>query len=89
MGGTHEEKVEADRELEACVAAVGEPEIAKLMLAGVTAGGSAYFPTNYRWGYGWPYLRGYKKLTSDEKSAVKKRLVELGTLIDKVSRKIQ
>ena len=56
----------ADKELEHCVAQVGEPQIAALMLAGVRVGGSPYFPTTFRWGYGWPFPRLYKPLTEDE-----------------------
>lgn len=52
--------------MQACIKAVGEPEIAKIMLAGVRVGGSPYFPTSYRWAYGWPYLRGYKALSVEE-----------------------
>lgn len=37
------------------------------MRAGVGLGGSPYFPTDFRWGYGWSYVRGYKALTDEEK----------------------
>jgi len=37
------------------------------MYGGVRIGGSPYWPTKFRWGYGWPYLRGYKPLTFEEK----------------------
>ena len=69
-GGLREERVKADEELRSCVASVGEPEIATLMLAGVTVGGSPYWPTKFRWGYGWPYARGYKALTVGETAEV-------------------
>ncbi len=65
-GGTYQQRLDADRELEACVARVGEPEIALLMLAGVRVGGSPFFPTPFRWGYGWPYPRKYGSLTENE-----------------------
>lgn len=65
-GGTYQERLDADRELEACVARVGEPEVALLMLAGVRVGGSPFFPTTFRWGYGWPYPRYYGPLTDEE-----------------------
>ena len=39
-----------------------EDPVANLMYEAVRAGG-AYFPTWYRWGYGWPIGRGYKALT--------------------------
>ena len=46
-------------------------EIAAIMLAGVRVGASPYWPTRFRWGYGWPYFRGYKPLSTSEKRAVK------------------
>ena len=36
------------------------------MWAGVRAGGGPYWPTSYRWAYGWPYTRGYRALTDEE-----------------------
>jgi hypothetical protein len=66
VGGSYDERRQADLSLESCVAKVGEPEIAQIMLAGVRVGGSPYFPTSYRWGYGWPYPRGYQDLSEDE-----------------------
>lgn len=66
QGGTRVQREEADLALEQCVARVGEPQIAKLMLAGVRVGGSPYWPTKFRWGYGWPYFRGYKPLSIEE-----------------------
>lgn len=78
-GGTADERVAADTELQACVAAVGEPEIASLMLAGVRVGGSPYLPTTFRWGYGWPYPRGYKALTNEELVQINKSLPPAST----------
>ncbi len=73
-GGSKGQRLQADKSLESCVAKVGEPEIAKLMLAGVRVGGSPYFPTRYRWAYGWPFPRGYKELSLEEKEEVKRKL---------------
>ena len=81
QGGLEKERVAADEALQQCVQAVGEPEIANLMLAGVRVGGSPYFPTSYRWGYGWPYPRGYKALTKEEKAQVHFQLQSLALLI--------
>ena len=66
-GGTRDERLLADRELKACVESVGEPAIAALMLAGVRVGGSPALNTPFRWGYGWPFGRGYQALTPEEK----------------------
>jgi hypothetical protein len=76
-GGSYQERIDADLGLEKCVAAAGEPEIAKLMLQGVRTGGSPYFLTTYRWGYGWPFGRGYQALTSEELAQVAQRLTSL------------
>lgn len=65
-GGTYKEREKADEELRKCVASVGEEEIAVLMLAGVRVGGSPFFPTTFRWGYGWPYPKLYGELTPEE-----------------------
>ena len=75
-GGTYEERLAADRELRSCVTAVGEPEIALLMMDGVRVGGTPYLPTRFRWGFGWPYPRGYKALTAKERLQVKEILAE-------------
>lgn len=74
LGGTRVERAEADEALGRCVAAVGEPEMAALMLAGVRIGGSAYWPTPYRWGYGWSYGRGYRLLTESERDLAERIL---------------
>lgn len=65
-GGTYQERLAADLDLQQCVVLVGDSPIASLMLAGVRVGGTPYLPSKFRWGYGWPYPRGYKKLTPDE-----------------------
>ena len=84
-GGTYSERLEADQALEKCVVQVGEPEIAQLMLAGVRVGGSPYFPTTYRWGYGWPYPRGYKALSKDESLEAQQMLDYFKLLIKSLS----
>lgn len=69
QGGTADERLAADRELARCVQDRAlSPALATTMLAGVRAGGSAYLPTSYRWGYGWPYGRGYQELNDTEKA---------------------
>lgn len=70
QGGTREERRAADLALRECVAATGEKTIANLMLLGVRVGGSPYLPTSFRWGYGWPYPRGYKGLDGGEREMV-------------------
>lgn len=71
VGGSAEERMNADDALQACVKSVGKPEIAALMLAGVRVGGSPWWPTAFRWGYGWPYTHGYRALTPEELEQVR------------------
>ncbi|MDW7774042.1 MAG: hypothetical protein SCH71_14240 [Desulfobulbaceae bacterium] len=55
LGGTREERKEADRTLEKCVGEKGHPFIGKIMYYGVQAGGVYWLPTPFRWGFGWSY----------------------------------
>jgi len=83
LGGDYADRLQADKDLEACVGKVGEKAIAKLMLAGVRVGGSPYWPTSFRWGYGWDYPRGYQKPTEEELALAKKLLAEYEASADK------
>lgn len=76
LGGTRRERQAADKALRACVAQVNEPHIARLMLDGVRVGGSPYWPTPFRWGYGWPYGRGYRAVSAEELHLAEKQLGE-------------
>lgn len=74
-GGTKAERKTADKALRVCVTkATGSPDFGALMYTGVRAGGSAYFPTWYRWGYGWSYGRGYTPLTEEERKQTDSKL---------------
>jgi len=76
MGGTRQQRKESDLRLQQCVTNLGQPTIAKAMLAGVRVGGSPYLPTTFRWGYGWSYFdfRGYKALSAEEMELVRVKL---------------
>ena len=74
QGGTWQQRQQADWALKRCVTKLGQPKIAHLMLNGVRIGGSPFWPTSYRWGYGWAYLRGYKPLNEHEKQVINKTL---------------
>ena len=66
-GGSEQERLKADEALRACVQdRTGDPEQAALMFRGVRIGGSAYWPTWFRWGYGWGYGRYYRPLNLSE-----------------------
>lgn len=85
QGGTFQDRLKADRDLKECVEAVGEPEIAVIMLAAVRAGGTAYLPTSFRWGYGWSYPSGYNQLTTQQRIEIKKKLDFLVVMIKQLS----
>ena len=70
QGGTYQQRLMSDQALKTCVTNVGEPEIAMLMLAGVSVGGTPYLPTQFRWGYGWSYPRLYRPLSGAEQKQV-------------------
>ena len=75
QGGTKEEREAADLAFKKCVEKkTGNSELAELMYQAVRTGGEPYFPTWYRWGYGWPLGRGYKELSPEEKELVQRKL---------------
>jgi len=76
QGGSYDDRLQADKALQSCVAEVGKPELAVLMLAGVRVGGTPFLPTSYRWGYGWSYPKFYGALTDDELAQIKARQSE-------------
>jgi hypothetical protein len=78
QGGSRGERMVADEALQECVAAAGAPTVAVLMKIGVWFGGTPYLPFHFRWGFGWPYSRGYKALTKFEQLMVEKSLAEEG-----------
>jgi len=76
-GGTEEERKRSDIELKECVyEKTQDANLAELMYYGVRAGGSAYFPTWYRWGYGWTFNRGYEPLSPEEEKLVREKIIE-------------
>ncbi|MGB0721009.1 MAG: FAD-binding oxidoreductase [Gammaproteobacteria bacterium] len=80
-GGTFDDRERADEGLKQCVSDLGEENLSIVMHLGVRLGGSPFYPTGYRWGYGWPYLRGYEPLSSDERQQVVDRLGDVQALL--------
>ena len=71
IGGTAAERRKSDQDLQKCITDVAGKFMGDSMYMGVMPGGSPYWVTPYRWGYGWSYfdagkLRGYKSLNEDE-----------------------
>lgn len=70
MGGSYEERLEADRVFEACIDASGTPKMGSIMYIAVRVGGAPYLYTPFRWGFGWDYGRWYQKRTIQEQKMV-------------------
>ncbi|MEM7276785.1 MAG: hypothetical protein AAF385_01565 [Pseudomonadota bacterium] len=74
-GGDKAERKQADERLRDCVELrTGDKAFASTMYLGVRAGGSAYFPTWYRWGYGWKGRKKYLALSPVENAQADKLL---------------
>ena len=72
-GGTEDERLSADRNLRTCVEQKTKNHaLAETMYLGVRVGGGPEIKSPFRWGYGWPYGRGYQALNESESTAVKK-----------------
>ena len=68
-GGTADERLQADEALRTCVLAkTGDASLAALMYRGVRLGGLPYWPTPFRWAYGWGYGRFYQPLAAEEQA---------------------
>jgi hypothetical protein len=75
QGGTFQQKRKADKQLRQCILQkTNNKLLADTMFAGVTVGGLPIFPMWYRWGYGWQYGRGFKKLNQYEQHQVGNKL---------------
>lgn len=75
QGGTVDERLQADASLRDCVLTTTSDQIlAQTIYLGARAGGHPAFPTWYRWGYGWPYGRGYQPLSNVEREQVQQQL---------------
>jgi hypothetical protein len=71
-GGSEAERLKADQALRTCVATKTKNDaLAETMYLGVRSGGGPQVKTPFRWGYGWPYGRGYKALSESESASVK------------------
>lgn len=74
-GGTEADRLAADEALRLCVLdRTGDEILANLMFEGVRIGGNPFFPTWYRWGYGWSLDRGYKTLSPKEAEVADRKL---------------
>ncbi len=77
LGGSYSQRLAADNTLKECISKTENPHLANIMRAGVRAGGSPFWLTPYRWSYGWPYTRGYREVTGNERKQAKTLLNRL------------
>ena len=77
QGGSEAERLKADLELKRCIfERTGDQVLSDLVYDSVRIWGSPVFPAWYRWGYGWPYGRGYEALNKEEQEQVTQHLRE-------------
>ena len=75
QGGSKRDRFVADYLFRECVLErTADPHQAEIMFRAVRIGGSPYFPTWYRWGYGWNYLREYEPLSEEEQNKVDEKM---------------
>jgi hypothetical protein len=74
-GGTEAQRLFADTALKECVfEETGDEALSETVFNGVRLGGSPYFYSWYRWGYGWSFERKYGPLTPEEEADAERRL---------------
>lgn len=75
LGGTEAERHASDQRIAQCITASAAPILADWVHGNVRWGGSPFWPTRYRWGFGWPYFdatlpRGYKTPDAHEQQQI-------------------
>ncbi|WP_191968540.1 helicase [Cellvibrio sp. KY-GH-1] len=80
IGGTRTERKQADQVLKQCIKDAEQPLIADPTYHGVRLGGGPYWPSTYRWGYGWDFfsgsrlggrwVRGYQRPSAAEQAQI-------------------
>ncbi len=81
MGGTEQQRSEADDTFKQCIKDSGAPANAQLMWLGVRLGGGPISIADHRWGFGWPDHRSYQALSDEEQSMLAKKLAGLDETI--------
>jgi hypothetical protein len=87
LGGTKKKKDIVDHKLRQCVKEHFSSTMGVIMYLGVSFGGLPEYKTEYRWGYGWTYDRGYLEVTKTELEYAKDLLPKKGESIWKYIKK--
>ncbi len=86
LGGSEAQRKIADDRIQACVREAQGPAMADYMHTHIRWGGSPYWFSMYRWGYGWNYWenwrpRGYKTPTPEEQAQIDRLMPAAEALI--------
>lgn len=88
QGGSKEQRQAADKAIEVCVLEAADSKgLANYMHGMIRMGGSPYWLSTYRWGFGWNYWdgflkpRGYKNPTVEEQQKIDELLPDALQLI--------
>lgn len=68
VGGSRHDRLHADRRLRACLEKYPTPLPAAVVERTVRITGWPYWPTPFRWGFGWPFPRGYREIDVDQRA---------------------
>ena len=69
-GVTWSERRIADIKLKTCIQEKAGFWRGMKVYIGVRLGGFPFWPTSFRWGYGWPEYRGYRKIKAHEQDYI-------------------
>jgi hypothetical protein len=79
MGGAEKDRKLADSELGKCVGAKSFSILGDIFYFAVEIGGSPFYHSTWRWGYGWVNSREYFSRTSENLSAISQELIYLNS----------
>jgi hypothetical protein len=76
QGGNEEQRKAADQAILDCVKIAQGSSMADYMYDNIRWGGSPYWMTSYRWGYGWDYWEGMKPRGYQEPNAAEQAQID-------------
>lgn len=84
LGGTYEEKLDADQELGQCAERIGYPKLFGFALYFGPHQVGPWIPAKYwRWGFGWKYNRGYRPVTPEQREQARRLLQDFTQKLNK------
>jgi len=91
QGGSQTQRLAADQALKSCLRDAHSALVASHVYWNVRIGGAAYWPTGFRWGYGWSYWqdgwwRGYALPTPEQQVQISQLLPDALRLVEEDAR---